>query len=113
MTFDDFLAEALNLVTPNVTLTRERLQCATASSAHVRRTDASAVGGRPFKLRTTPLPRQCTISPSPVCRQADRSALAFSPASTWQASNAELDRFAAGYPDFLARWEQAIARAIG
>jgi len=28
-------------------------------------------------------------------------------------ANAELDRFAAGYPDFLARWERAIARAIG
>jgi hypothetical protein len=27
-------------------------------------------------------------------------------------ANAELDRFAAGYPDFLAHWEQAIARAI-
>ena len=27
-------------------------------------------------------------------------------------ANAELDRFAAGYPHFLARWEQAIARAI-
>jgi hypothetical protein len=27
-------------------------------------------------------------------------------------ANADLDRFAAGYRDFLARWEQAIARAI-
>lgn len=27
-------------------------------------------------------------------------------------ANAGLDRFAAGYPDFLAHWEQAIARAI-
>jgi hypothetical protein len=27
-------------------------------------------------------------------------------------ANAELDRFAADYPHFLARWEQAIARAI-
>jgi hypothetical protein len=27
-------------------------------------------------------------------------------------ANAGLDRFAAGYPDFLAHWEHAIARAI-
>jgi hypothetical protein len=27
-------------------------------------------------------------------------------------ANAELDRFTAGYPDFLAHWERAIARAI-